>query len=71
MGCWISTADKNGKGDRFYSKDGQIYYESDFGTIHPDYPKKDGHQIDIPMALLVDGNSASASGGIYRSHDGL
>ncbi len=60
-GLLISTADKNGKGDRFYCKDGQIHYESDFGTIHPDYPKKDDHQIDVPMALLVDGNSASAA----------
>lgn len=60
-GLLISTADKNGKGDRFYCKDGEICYESDFGTMHPDYPKKDGHQLDIPIALLVNGSSASAA----------
>lgn len=40
-GLLVYTEDKNGKGDKFYSKD--------------------GHQLDLPMAVLVNGNSASAS----------
>lgn len=40
-GLLTYTADKNGNGDKFYSKD--------------------GHEVDIPMAILVNGNSASAS----------
>lgn len=40
-GLLVSTADRNGKGNEYYSED--------------------GHQLDIPMAVLVNGNSASAS----------
>jgi carboxyl-terminal processing protease len=37
----VYMADKNGKGEQYYAKD--------------------GHQIDVPMAVLVNGQSASAS----------
>ena len=40
-GLLVSTADRDGKGDKYYSDD--------------------GHQVDHPMAVLVNGNSASAS----------
>lgn len=40
-GLLVYTADKDGKGDKYYSED--------------------GHQLDIPMAILIDKNSASAS----------
>lgn len=40
-GLLVYTADKDGKGDKYYSKD--------------------GHELDIPMTVLVNGNSASAS----------
>lgn len=40
-GLLVYTEDKNGKGDKYYSKD--------------------GHELDIPMTVLVNGNSASAS----------
>jgi len=40
-GLLVYTADKNGVGEKFYSKD--------------------GHDVDIPTAILVNGNSASAS----------
>lgn len=40
-GLLVYTADKDGKGDKFYSDD--------------------AHQLDIPIAILVNGNSASAS----------
>lgn len=40
-GLLVYTADKNGIGDKYYSKD--------------------GHEVDLPTAILVNGNSASAS----------
>lgn len=40
-GLLVYTADRDGKGDKYYSDD--------------------GHQVDHPMAVLVNGNSASAS----------
>ncbi len=60
-GMLVYTADKDGKGDRFFCDDGKIRYESDYGQQASGFPKKDGHEIDVPMAVLVNGNSASAS----------
>lgn len=60
-GLLIYTEDKDGKGDHFYCKDGQIRVDSDYGYRTPGYPKVDDHEIDIPIAVLVNGNSASAS----------
>lgn len=40
-GLLVYTADKDGKGDKYYSKD--------------------GHELDVSMTVLVNGNSASAS----------
>lgn len=60
-GTIVSTSDKNGSGDRYYSKDGKICFKSASGQGDPRYPKKDGHQVDIPIVVLMNGNSASAS----------
>ena len=60
-GMLVYTADKDGNGERFFCADGKIQYESDYGPSGGDYPKEDGHQVDVPLAVLVNGNSASAS----------
>ncbi len=60
-GTIVSTSDKNGSGDRYYSKGGKICFKSASGQADPRYPKRDGHQVDIPIVVLMNGNSASAS----------
>lgn len=60
-GMLIYTKDKNEKGERYYCKDGQIIKEADSGYEDNRYPKKDDHQLTVPMAVLVNGNSASAA----------
>lgn len=61
-GTLVSTSDKNGKGIRYYCADGKIQYEANDGQGKDNrYPKPDGHQLDIPMVVLINGNSASAS----------
>lgn len=60
-GTIVATSNKNGKGDRYYSQDGKIRFESDLGLPDPRYPKKDEHELNIPIVVLINGNSASAS----------
>ncbi len=60
-GTILSTADKDGQAERYYSEDGKIHHEI-YGTKQdPSYPKKDGHELDMPIAVLINGMSASAS----------
>lgn len=60
-GLLLYTADKDGRGDKYYCKGGKLRYESDYGYKNSNFPKEDGHEIGVPMAVLVNGNSASAS----------
>lgn len=60
-GMLIYTKDKNEKGERYFCKDGQIIKESDDGYADNRYPKKDDHELTVPMAVLVNGNSASTA----------
>lgn len=61
-GLIVSTQDKQGKGERYFCRDGQILYENDNPKLtDKSYPKPDGHQVDLPIAVLVNENSASAS----------
>lgn len=60
-GLILYTSDKDGLGDRYFSKDGKLQCTSDFDTVNSSYPKEDRHSLDIPMAILVNGNSASAA----------
>ena len=58
-GTILSTADKNGKGDRYYCQDGKLLFEG--SGSNPEYPMDDGHELDMPIAVLINGMSASAS----------
>jgi carboxyl-terminal processing protease len=61
-GTLVYTKNKEGKGERLYSADGKLQSEVDDGIrATPLYPKEDGHELDLPMVILVNGNSASAA----------
>lgn len=60
-GMLLYTGDKSGKGEQYFSKNGKLQHTSDYGSKAAGYPKEDGHELDIPMAVLVNGNSASAA----------
>ena len=61
-GMIVYTENKDQKGAKYFCKDGKIQMSSnDGGGRDPRYPKTDGHELAIPMAVLIDGNSASAS----------
>lgn len=60
-GMLIYTEDKNGKGEQYFSKDGKIQCTSDVGSAPRSFPRPDDHELDLPIAVLVNGNSASAS----------
>ena len=61
-GTIISTSDKYGKGVRYYSKDGKIRYEANDGRgDDPRDPQEDGHELAMPIVVLINGQSASAA----------
>lgn len=60
-GMLIYTGDKHEKGERYFSKDGKIQCTSDYEAVVAGYPREDNHEVDIPMVVLVNGNSASAA----------
>ena len=71
-GTIVRTEYKNGKGDDYFSKDGKLMAETTAGTRLSQYPMEDGHEMDIPVAILINGNSASAAevfAGAMRDHD--
>lgn len=61
-GTIVSTADKYNRGTRFYCAGGQILSESNDGSPEDkSYPREDGHQLDLPIVILMNEYSASAS----------
>ena len=60
-GTILTTATKEGESDRYYCKDGQILHEYNDGSTDKKYPKPDDHEITVPIAVLINGQSASAS----------
>ncbi|MCD8368985.1 MAG: S41 family peptidase [Clostridiales bacterium] len=61
-GTILTTATKAGESDRYFCEDGLIKHEiyDDSGDDNS-YPRQDGHEVDLPIAILINGNSASAS----------
>ncbi|MEG2349030.1 MAG: S41 family peptidase [Hungatella sp.] len=60
-GLLLYTGDKDGKGEKYFCKNGQLQQSSDHGIAVPGYPKADGHEVKLPLVVLVNGHSASAS----------
>lgn len=61
-GMLVYTENKDQKGAKYFCKNGKIQMSSDDGGGRDHrYPKTDGHELAIPMAVLINGNSASAS----------
>ncbi len=56
-GMLIYTEDKNGDGEKYYCKDGELRRDPSGGR----YPLKDDHEVEVPIAVLINGNSASAA----------
>ena len=61
-GVILSTATKEGEQERYYCKDGTIRHDIK-GTDTEDgiFPKTDDHELKIPIAVLINGQSASAA----------
>ena len=56
----LSMATKKGQSERYYCEGGQIRHEVyDGKQKDPKYPKKDDSELDIPIAVLMNGQSAS------------
>lgn len=61
-GTILKTADKNGMGDRYFSEGGKIRYKADDGFSRSNFrPMEDNHELDIPIAVLINSQSASAA----------
>lgn len=61
-GMLVYTENKDKKGAKYFCRNGKIQMSSDDGGGRDyRYPKTDGHELAIPMAVLINGNSASAS----------
>lgn len=60
-GTIVRTEYKNGEGDEYFSRDGKLQASSTAGTKLSQYPMEDSHELDIPIVILVNGNSASAA----------
>lgn len=62
-GMLVSTKAKDGSGTAYRSDGGKLLYEvfADGKTVSSKEVEEDDHQLDIPTAILVNGQSASAS----------
>lgn len=61
-GTILSMATKKGQSERYYCEGGEIRHEVYSGKGSDSrYPKKDGHEMDLPIAVLINDQSASAA----------
>lgn len=60
-GVLVYTEDKNGNGERFYSENGQLLYTDSWNGKRNGFPIEDTSQLDLPIAVLVNENTASAA----------
>lgn len=56
----LYTKEKKGIGETYYTKKGKIYCDGKDAKLFG-YPKKDSGQVELPMVVLIDQDSASAS----------
>lgn len=61
-GTILSMATKQGQSERYFCEDGEIRHDVYGGKQKdPKYPKKDDSELELPIAVLMNGQSASAS----------
>ncbi|MEY8338168.1 S41 family peptidase [Lachnospiraceae bacterium 62-35] len=68
----LKTKYKNGQEDVYLTKDKKLRVNTTSNARFPQYPVLDEDELDIPIVILVDGNSASASeilAGAMRDYD--
>lgn len=60
-GMLVYTEDKDGKGDRYISRDGQVFFESDYLRVSDLFPVEDKGELDLPLVVLINEKTASSS----------
>ena len=61
-GTILSTATKTGQEERYYCQDGETRHDvRGTSTEGGDFPKADDHELNVPIAVLINGQSASAA----------
>lgn len=69
-GLLFYDEDKNGSGTKYISEDGNVY-QITYSSKNPEVTKsvfiEDSHELDIPMVVLINGYTASASEALSSS----
>ena len=61
-GTILSTATKTGQEERYYCQAGETRHEvRGTDTKDGEFPKTDDHELNVPIAVLINGQSASAA----------
>ena len=61
-GTILSTATKTGQEERYYCQDGETRHEvRGTDTKDGEFPKTDDHELNVPIVVLINGQSASAA----------
>ena len=71
-GTILSTATKTGQEERYYCQAGETRHEvRGTDTKDGEFPKTDDHELNVPIAVLINGQSASAAEVFCRCPAGL